>query len=134
MVANAESESGPIWAGTDDPRVTPVGRFIRLYRVDELPQLINVLKGNMSVVGPRPERCNFVEEFGRTIPLYTRRLAVKPGITGLAQVKHKYDETLDDVREKLKYDLYYIDHMTPGLDLRIYIWTLQVILTGKGAK
>lgn len=134
MVANAESESGPIWAGTDDPRVTPVGRFIRLYRIDELPQLINVLKGNMSVVGPRPERRNFVEEFGRTIPLYTRRLAVKPGITGLAQVKHKYDETLDDVREKLKYDLYYIDHMTPGLDLRIYIWTLQVILTGKGAK
>lgn len=134
MVANAESESGPIWAGTDDPRVTPIGRFIRLYRIDELPQLINVLKGNMSVVGPRPERRNFVEEFGRTIPLYTRRLAVKPGITGLAQVKHKYDETLDDVREKLKYDLYYIDHMTPGLDLRIYIWTLQVILTGKGAK
>ncbi|UCE26709.1 MAG: sugar transferase [Candidatus Coatesbacteria bacterium] len=134
MVANAESESGPIWAGTDDPRVTPVGRFIRRYRIDELPQLINVLKGDMSIVGPRPERRKFVEEFGRTIPLYTRRLAVKPGITGLAQVKHKYDETLDDVREKLKYDLYYIDHMTLGLDLRIYIWTLQVILTGKGVK
>jgi len=134
MVANAESESGPIWAGTDDPRVTLIGRFIRRYRIDELPQLMNVLKGDMSVVGPRPERRKFVEEFGRTIPLYTRRLAVKPGITGLAQVKHKYDETLDDVREKLKYDLYYIDHMTPGLDLRIYIWTLQVILTGRGAK
>jgi exopolysaccharide biosynthesis polyprenyl glycosylphosphotransferase len=134
MVANAESESGPVWAGTDDPRVTRVGRFIRRYRIDELPQLINVLKGEMSVIGPRPERRNFVEEFGQTIPLYTRRLAVKPGITGLAQVKHKYDETLYDVREKLKYDLYYIDHMTLGLDLRIYLWTLQVILTGKGAK
>jgi exopolysaccharide biosynthesis polyprenyl glycosylphosphotransferase len=134
MVANAESESGPVWADTDDPRITPVGRFARRYRIDELPQLINVLKGEMSVIGPRPERRNFVEEFGRTIPLYTRRLAVKPGITGLAQVKHKYDETLDDVREKLKYDLYYIDHMTIGLDLRIYFWTLQVVTTGRGAK
>jgi exopolysaccharide biosynthesis polyprenyl glycosylphosphotransferase len=134
MVANAESESGPVWADTDDPRITPVGRFVRRYRVDELPQLINVLRGEMSVIGPRPERRNFVEEFGRTIPLYTRRLAVKPGITGLAQVKHKYDETLDDVREKLKYDLYYIDHMSMGLDVRIYIWTLQVVITGRGAK
>ncbi|MCP4229315.1 MAG: sugar transferase [bacterium] len=134
MVVDAEESTGPTWTVDDDPRITPIGRFIRRFRIDEIPQMINVLKNQMSVIGPRPERPSFVEDFSELIPFYKRRLIVKPGITGLAQVKHKYDETLDDVKEKLKYDLFYIDNQSLPLDLKILLLTIIVLLTGKGVK
>lgn len=134
MVVNAEEFTGPTWATEDDPRVTPIGRIIRRFRIDEIPQMLNVIRGQMSVIGPRPERPSFVEEFSELIPFYRRRMIVKPGVTGLAQVKHKYDETLDDVKEKLKYDLYYIDNLSLLLDLKILAQTTIVMVAGKGAK
>lgn len=134
MTVNAEAASGPVWAGENDPRIVPIGRLIRKLRIDEVPQFINVLIGDMSVVGPRPERPYFVNSFSESIPFYTRRLAIKPGISGWAQIQHKYDETLDDVKEKLKYDLYYIDNMCLSLDIEIFFRTIWVMLVGKGAK
>src|SRR5690606_31780726 len=112
MYADAEKHTGPIWSQKDDPRITKVGRFIRKVRIDEIPQFINVLKGEMSIVGPRPEREFFVEKLSHEIPYYKRRLKVRPGITGWAQVKHKYDETIEDVKIKLRYDLFYIENMS----------------------
>jgi exopolysaccharide biosynthesis polyprenyl glycosylphosphotransferase len=132
MVHEAEVGTGPIWAEKDDPRITRFGRFMRKLHLDELPQFINVLKGDMSLVGPRPERPSFVEQFRQTIPLYERRLNVKPGITGWAQVKHKYDESLTDVMDKLRYDLFYLENMSLALDLKIILSTVGVILSGKG--
>ncbi len=132
MVHEAEAGTGPVWAGRDDPRITRVGRFMRRLHLDELPQFINVLKGDMSLVGPRPERPAFVNQFRYTIPLYERRLNVKPGITGWAQVKHKYDESLTDVMDKLRYDLFYLENMSLALDLKIILSTVGVILSGKG--
>jgi lipopolysaccharide/colanic/teichoic acid biosynthesis glycosyltransferase len=131
MIPNAEDESGPKWAEKDDPRVTRVGRFIRKFGLDEIPQFVNVLLGEMSIVGPRPERLYFVNELEKTIHFYSRRLIVKPGITGWAQIKYKYDETIDDVREKLRYDLYYIENMSVLLDLKIIAQTLLVGLRKK---
>ncbi|MCF7801947.1 MAG: undecaprenyl-phosphate glucose phosphotransferase [Candidatus Marinimicrobia bacterium] len=133
MVEDAESETGPVWAQRDDPRVTRVGKVLRFLRLDEFPQFINVLKGEMSLVGPRPERPYFVEQIQRQLPLYTRRHRVKPGITGWAQVKWGYDESLEDVRQKLKFDLFYIENMSLRLDLKIIIYTIYVMLTGKGS-
>lgn len=133
MVQEAEKYSGPVWAERNDPRITRVGRIIRRLRLDEIPQFINVLKGEMSLVGPRPERPFFVEQLEREIPLYRRRLRVAPGATGWAQVKQGYDTSLDDVREKLKYDLYYIENMSLRMDLKILLRTVFVALTGKGA-
>jgi len=132
MVHEAEVGTGPVWAGRDDPRITRVGRFMRRLHLDELPQFINVLKGDMSLVGPRPERPAFVDQFRNSIPLYERRLNVKPGITGWAQVKHKYDESLTDVMDKLRYDLFYLENMSLALDLKIILSTVGVILSGKG--
>ncbi len=132
MITNAEAVSGAVWATKDDPRITKVGKFLRKSYIDELPQLFNVLFGHMSIVGPRPERPHFVEQFKGKIPLYERRLRVRPGITGWAQVRHKYDETIDDVREKTRYDLFYIDHISLTLDLRIILLTTLKILKGKG--
>lgn len=132
MVHNAESESGPTWADRDDPRVTAIGRFMRRIRLDEVPQFINVLKNDMSIVGPRPERPFFVEQLKKEIPYYSRRLLVKPGITGWAQVKHTYDSSIEDVKTKLQYDFYYIENLSLSLDFRIMINTILVVFTMKG--
>ncbi len=132
MIKDAEKYTGPVWADKDDPRITKVGKFIRKVRIDEIPQMFNVLKGEMSLVGPRPERPYFVEKFAKEIPLYKRRLLVKPGITGWAQVKHKYDESIEDVKTKLKYDLFYIENMSLRFDLKILFRTIFTVLLGKG--
>lgn len=132
MFHDAEKQSGPVWADRRDSRVTRVGRILRRTRFDEIPQLMNVLSGDMSLVGPRPERRHFVEIFSREIPLYPRRLKVRPGITGWAQVKHKYDENIDDVRKKVQYDLFYIENMSLRMDFKILLNTISVVLLGKG--
>jgi len=132
MIDNAEAKSGPTWASDNDPRITNVGQWLRKLRLDELPQFINVLKGDMSLVGPRPERPHFVEKFQKQIPLYTRRLRVKPGITGWAQVKWKYDTSLDDVIEKTKYDLFYVENMSLRMDFKILINTIFTVVRAKG--
>jgi exopolysaccharide biosynthesis polyprenyl glycosylphosphotransferase len=134
MRSDAEGAGQPVWAREDDDRVTRVGRFIRLTRLDELPQLWNVMSGDMSFVGPRPERPFFVEQLARDIPFYVQRHAVKPGITGWAQVKYQYGSSIEDAMEKLRYDLYYIKHMSIFFDLTIVLDTVKVILFGKGAK
>ena len=131
MVKEAE-EYGPEWAGESDKRITWVGRLIRKVYLDELPQMFNVLLNEMSLVGPRPERPYFVDILKKDIPYYYKRLGVKPGITGWAQIKHKYDSSLDDVKEKLKYDFYYIENMSLKLDFKIMINTILVILFMKG--
>lgn len=131
MILNSE-EYGPEWAGENDPRITRVGRFIRKVYLDEFPQMINVLKNEMSLIGPRPERPFFVEQLKKEIPYYYKRLTVKPGITGWAQIKHKYDSSLEDVKTKLQYDFYYIENMSLKLDFKIMINTLIVVLLMKG--
>ncbi len=132
MVTDAEKHTGPVWSSKNDPRVTIVGGFIRKARLDEIPQAINVLKGDMSFVGPRPERPFFVEKLSQELPLYKRRLKVRPGITGWAQVKHKYDENIEDVKVKLRYDLFYIENMSLRMDFKIIFRTIFVVLFGKG--
>lgn len=134
MHSGAEEESGPVWAQDGDGRVTRVGRVIRKTRIDELPQLINVLKGEMSFVGPRPERPFFIEQLAERIPYYLQRHSVKPGLTGLAQVKYSYGSTVEDAVEKLRYDLFYIKRMNIWMDLAIIFETVKVVLFGKGAK
>lgn len=133
MYEDAEKRSGPQWAKENDPRITPFGRFLRKTRLDEIPQFINVLKGEMSLVGPRPERAFFIEKLKQEIPWYIRRIKMKPGITGWAQVKHKYDESIEDVKQKVLYDLYYFENMSLLLDLKIILRTVIVVFTGKGA-
>jgi lipopolysaccharide/colanic/teichoic acid biosynthesis glycosyltransferase len=133
MLLDAEQTTGPIWAKPNDPRITPVGKFLRMTHLDEVPQLLNVIKGEMSIVGPRPERPVFVDRFRNQIPYYSERLRVKPGITGLAQVCHKYDETLRDVKRKLAYDLLYIQRSCLMVDVAILFMTVRR-LTGKGAR
>ena len=134
MVPDAEKHTGPVWAAYDDPRVTRVGGFLRKTRLDELPQLINVLRGEMRLVGPRPERPHFVSRLVEGVPQYRERLQVPPGITGLAQVERSYDEDLDDVRTKLKYDLFYIENRKPILDLKILLKTLGVVIGRRGSR
>ena len=132
MVADAEKSTGPKWADKQDPRITGIGRFIRKWRIDEVPQFINVLRGEMSVVGPRPERPFFVEKLNAEIPLYSRRLKVKPGITGWAQVKGAYDSSIDDVKQKLQYDLFYLENLSLKMDLKIFLHTVYVMIAGRG--
>jgi len=134
MRTDAEKDGKPVWATKNDDRVTKVGRFIRKVRIDELPQLINVLKGEMSLVGPRPERAYFVDELVAKIPYYAVRHSVKPGVTGWAQVRYEYGSTIEDSVEKLQYDLYYVKNHTLFLDLLILLETVAVVLTGKGAR
>jgi exopolysaccharide biosynthesis polyprenyl glycosylphosphotransferase len=134
MVQDAEKKSGPTWAGHDDPRVTRVGKILRKLRLDELPQLINVLRGQMSFVGPRPERRHFVEQLEKEIQYYSLRTTVRPGITGWAQVQYRYGATVEDAREKLKYDLFYIKNSNALYDLWIMLKTVKVVLTASGAR
>jgi sugar transferase (PEP-CTERM system associated) len=134
MRADAEAESGAVWATKDDPRVTPVGRFLRKLRLDELPQLFNVLKGEMSIVGPRPERPEFVKTLSSRIPYYRQRHCVRPGITGWAQINYRYSDNLEDTIEKLEYDLFYIKNMSIGLDTYIIFHTLKIMLLSRGAQ
>jgi sugar transferase (PEP-CTERM system associated) len=134
MKVDAESMTGPQWAGKDDPRVTRVGRIMRKLRIDELPQMINVLKGDMSFVGPRPERPFFVSKLKEKIPYYELRFTVKPGITGWAQISYQYGDSEDDAVEKLQYDLYYTKYMSPVFDLQILFETVKVVILGKGAQ
>jgi exopolysaccharide biosynthesis polyprenyl glycosylphosphotransferase len=134
MRQDAEADGRPVWAAARDNRVTRVGGFMRLTRIDELPQLFNVLRGEMSLVGPRPERPYFVEQFSKLIPSYDDRHAVLPGITGWAQVNYPYGASLEDAREKLRYDLQYIANYSFLLDLRILLATVRVVLSGEGAR
>jgi sugar transferase (PEP-CTERM system associated) len=134
MRTDAEKDGKPRWATTNDSRVTRVGNVIRRLRIDELPQLFNVLKGEMSMVGPRPERPFFVEQLTQEIPFYAVRHSVKPGVTGWAQVRYHYGSTVEDSQEKLQYDLYYVKNHTLFLDLVVLLETVGVVLTGKGAR
>ncbi len=134
MRVDAEAGGVPVWATRRDPRVTRVGRFLRLTRIDELPQVLNVLRGDMSIVGPRPERPGFVEELGRVIPHYHDRACVRPGITGWAQVKYPYGASVEDARMKLAYDLYYVRNRSLFLDLLILVATVRVVLFQEGAR
>lgn len=134
MHQGAEEDSGPVWAASNDSRVTRIGRVLRLLRIDEIPQMWNVLRGDMSFVGPRPERPYFVQDLQEDLPFYPLRLTVKPGITGWAQVNHHYGASVEDALEKLRYDLYYIKNMSPLFDINIILRTVGVILFGKGAR
>ena len=133
MISDAEKYTGPVWAGKNDPRITRIGKILRPLRVDEWPQLFNVLNGDMSFVGPRPERPAFVEHLKKTVPLYSLRLNVSPGITGWAQVKGAYDESIEDVKRKLEHDLQYVNDMSLRLDLKIFLKTVLTVLKKKGA-
>ena len=134
MLPDAENTTGPVWAAEDDSRVTGLGRLLRRTRLDELPQLFQVLTGEMALIGPRPERPQFVRQFAQDLPLYLTRLSVRPGITGWAQINHHYDGCSGDVSEKLRYDLYYIRHLSLRLDLEILRRTFRVVIRGSGAR
>jgi sugar transferase (PEP-CTERM system associated) len=134
MRRDAEADTGATWATDDDPRITRVGKFLRVSRLDEIPQLWCVLKGDMAFVGPRPERPEFVEWLNQEIPYYGIRHVVRPGITGWAQVQYKYGNTLEDAREKLQYDLFYIKNASLGLDLLIMFQTIKTVALGRGAQ
>lgn len=132
MREGAERFCGPIWATKNDPRITTVGKILRLTRLDELPQLFNVLKGDMSLVGPRPERPHFIRQLAKEVDSYSKRLQTKPGITGLAQVSQGYDTNIEDVDSKVKFDITYIRNWSLWFDLKILAKTVVVMLTGKG--
>ncbi|MEO8089900.1 MAG: sugar transferase [Gemmatimonadales bacterium] len=132
MRVDAEAQSGAVWAQKSDPRVTPIGRFLRQYRLDELPQFLNVLRGEMNIVGPRPERPTIFAELREHIAEYPQRQRAKPGITGLAQVNHHYDRSLEDVRTKVHYDLEYIRRQSVAEDLTIMLKTVSVVLWRRG--
>jgi sugar transferase (PEP-CTERM system associated) len=133
MRTDAEQGTGAVWSRSGDPRVTPIGRFLRRTRFDELPQLWNVLKGHMSVVGPRPERPEFVSDLTKSLPFYGQRHAVRPGVTGWAQVRHAYGSSVEDALQKLQYDLFYIKHMSLALDMFIVLSTVKTVLVRRGS-
>jgi lipopolysaccharide/colanic/teichoic acid biosynthesis glycosyltransferase len=133
MWENAETQ-GAVWATKDDPRVTAIGRFMRSTRIDEIPQLWNVLRGDMAFVGPRPERPEFVQWLSQEIPFYDLRHMIRPGITGWAQVRYRYGASLEETKHKLEYDLYYVKHQSIGLDLLIMFETIKTIILRRGAQ
>ena len=134
MRPNAESDTGPVWSsGAEDPRVTRLGRFLRRTRLDELPQLWNILRGDMSIVGPRPERPEFVNDLTKQIPFYSQRHAVRPGLTGWAQVRHSYAASVEDSLQKLQYDLFYIKHLSIAFDMFIVFETIKTVLVRSGS-
>jgi sugar transferase (PEP-CTERM system associated) len=133
MRVDAEALSGAVWAKENDPRVTPVGRFLRRTRLDELPQLWNVLRGDMSFVGPRPERPEFIAELSQQVPFYGQRHVVRPGLTGWAQVRHRYGASVGDTQEKLQYDLFYIKHLSIAFDLYIMLETIKTVMVREGS-
>jgi sugar transferase (PEP-CTERM system associated) len=133
MRVDAEAVSGAVWSMQNDPRVTPFRRFLRRTRLDELPQLWNVLRGDMSIVGPRPERPEFIAELTRKIPFYGQRHVVRPGLTGWAQVRHRYGSTIDDAQEKLQYDIFYIKHLSLAFDVYIVLETIKTVLVRRGS-
>jgi lipopolysaccharide/colanic/teichoic acid biosynthesis glycosyltransferase len=132
MRNDTEAATGPVWAQKGDSRITPLGGFLRRTRLDELPQLWNILCGDMSIVGPRPERPQFVAALSEQIPFYAQRLMVKPGLTGWAQVRYTYASSIEDTMEKLQYDLFYIKHMSIILDLMIMLETVKTVLLRRG--
>jgi len=134
MFVDAEAVSGAVWASKNDPRITMVGKYLRKFRIDELPQFWNVLRGDMSFVGPRPERPEFVQALSEKIPFYPQRHCVKPGLTGWAQINHKYGDTIEDTITKLEFDLYYIKHISFSLDMYIIMNTLKTVILGRGAQ
>ena len=134
MFKDAEAQTGAIWATPDDPRITPLGKWLRRTRLDELPQLFNVIRGEMALVGPRPERPEFVTILQERIPYYMQRHCVKPGITGWAQINHKYSDSIEDSMIKLEYDLYYIKNLAVSLDAYIIFSTIKTMLLGRGAR
>ncbi len=134
MGQEAEAVTGAVWASRGDPRITAFGRFLRASRLDELPQLFNVLNGEMSIVGPRPERPEFVASLSEQMPFFPHRQCVRPGITGWAQINHKYGDTLTDTVTKLEFDLYYIKNLSPMFDLYIMLQTVKVMLLSRGAQ
>ena len=134
MTVDAEADGKAVWATKNDSRITRVGNFLRNSRFDELPQVFNVLRGQMSLVGPRPERPEFVRDLQEKIPYYSERHAIKPGVTGWAQLKYSYGATEEDAAEKLKYDLYYVKNQSLMLDIMIILQTVEVVLWGKGAR
>jgi exopolysaccharide biosynthesis polyprenyl glycosylphosphotransferase len=132
MVPEAEDASGPVWASEDDPRVTGVGKWLRRWRLDELPQLLNVVKGDMSLVGPRPERSVFVNEFLTAVPMYNQRHGLRPGITGWGQIHYDYAASREETREKLEYDLFYVKNASFLLDLAILLRTTRTVVGVRG--
>jgi sugar transferase (PEP-CTERM system associated) len=134
MRVNAEKDGAPQWAAAKDDRVTRIGSIIRRFRIDEFPQLVNVLKGEMSLVGPRPERPFFVEQLTAEIPFYALRHTVKPGVTGWAQVRYEYGASIEDSLEKLQYDLYYVKNHSLFVDILVLVETIAVVLSGRGAR
>ena len=133
MCLNSEV-NGAQFAGEDDPRITRIGKFIRKVRIDEIPQFMNVLKGEMALIGPRPEQQAFVKEFEQKIPLYTYRHVVKPGITGWAQVTHGYADDEDSTKEKLAHDFYYVKNLSLWLDIMVIVKTIKTMISGFGAR
>ncbi len=134
MSVDAEQQNGAQWASVNDPRVTRIGRFLRTYRLDELPQFVNVIRGDMSFVGPRPERPHFVDELRKTIPYYDERHSVRPGITGWAQVEYMYGSSVEDAFNKLEYDFFYLKNMSVLFDLAIIFQTVRIVVRGHGAR
>jgi len=132
MVDKAEKETGAVWAAENDPRITRVGNILRKTRIDEIPQFINILFNDMSLIGPRPERPQIVNRLKNKIPLYNRRHRMKPGITGWAQIKGGYDTSIEDVQKKLEYDLFYLENMSLRMDLKIMLRTAYTMIAGKG--
>ena len=128
----SEINTGPVWTTENDLRVTKTGRFLRRFHLDELPQLLNIIKGDMSLVGPRPERPYFIKKLSQEFPAYFNRLKIQPGLTGWAQINQSYDKDVEDVGNKLDFDLYYIDHLSFWFDFKILLRSVLVVLSGKG--